>query len=183
MSSQARTQRVHRMQVDMSWRIIGSPGRSSPERSGRSRPSTAVGTTSYWTRYRSNSLRGLPLRAGYRSARSRRTPLRFSTAACDWVVTTMPSATLVAHAGISFAWPSTETRQMRQLPTIGRVGYQQRVGISMPAFRAASRIVWPSDALRERPSTLRLGMPDKYAAESEWQGCYRVVLLDLGVHR
>ena len=42
MSSQARTHRVHRMQVDMSWRIMGSPGRSSPERNGRSRSATAV---------------------------------------------------------------------------------------------------------------------------------------------
>jgi len=46
MSSHARTQRVQRMQVVMSWRIIGSPGRSSPERSARSRPVSGVGSTS-----------------------------------------------------------------------------------------------------------------------------------------
>ena len=64
----------------------------------------------------------------------------------------MPSATFVAHAGISLACPSTETRQMRQLPTIGSVGYQQSVGISMPDARAASRIVLPSSVLSLRPS-------------------------------
>ena len=62
------------------------------------------------------------------------------------------SADFVAHAGISLACPSPETRQMRQLPTIGSVGYQQSVGISMPDARAASRIVWPSSALSLRPS-------------------------------
>src|SRR2546430_3724102 len=59
--------------------------------------------------------------------RSRSTPLRLSTAAGDSVCTTIPSAPLVAQAGTSFACPSTETRQMRQLPTLGRLGYQQRV--------------------------------------------------------
>src|SRR2546427_13131513 len=53
----------------------------------------------------------------------------------------MPSATLVAHAGSSFAWPSTDTRQMRQLPTMGSLGYQHSVGMSIPAARGASRIV------------------------------------------
>src|SRR6266571_2316407 len=72
----------------------------------------------------------------------------------------MPSATLVAHAGSSLGWPSTDTRQMRQLPTIGRVGYQQSVGISMPAARAASRIVLPSSALSLRPSIVSVAMPE-----------------------
>ncbi len=72
------------------------------------------------------------------------TPRRFSTAAGLSVWTTMPSAAGVAQAGSSFPWPSTETRQMRQLPTVGSFGYQQRVGISTPCARAASRMVSPS---------------------------------------
>jgi len=87
-------------------------------------------------------------------------PLRFSTAAWDCVVTTIPSATLVAHAGMSFAWPSTETRQIRQLPTVESFGYQHKVGISMPAPRAASRMVCPSSALSVRPSIFSAGILD-----------------------
>src|SRR5207245_2177319 len=72
----------------------------------------------------------------------RSTPLRFSTAAWDSVWTTIPPATLVAQAGSSLACPSTDTRQIRQLPTIGSFGYQQSVAMSAtPPARAASRIV------------------------------------------
>src|SRR2546428_11441501 len=69
----------------------------------------------------------------------------------------MPSATLVAQAGISLPWPSTETRQMRQLPTIGSLGYQQRAGISIAAFRGASRMGCPSFAVNARPSIFTVG--------------------------
>ena len=44
----------------------------------------------------------------------------------------------------AFRCPSTETRQMRQLPTVGSFGYQQSVGTSTPCARAASRMVSPS---------------------------------------
>src|SRR5437899_4933875 len=70
----------------------------------------------------------------------------------------MLSAVFVAHAGMRLAWTSTETRQMRQLPTMGSLGYQQRVGISMPAVRAASRIVWSGVAVMDRPSIRSCGI-------------------------
>src|SRR5690348_7087797 len=70
----------------------------------------------------------------------------------------MPSAAAVAQAGRSFGWPVTETRQMRQLPTVGSFGYQQSVGTSIPAARAASRIVAPGSKGIARPFTLRVGI-------------------------
>ena len=74
----------------------------------------------------------------------------------------MPSATLVAQAGSSFAWPSTDTRQIRQLPTVGSLGYQHSVGMStMPAARAASRIVCSASAVTLRPLTVSVGMKRK----------------------
>ena len=70
----------------------------------------------------------------------------------------MPSATFVAHAGSNLGCPSTDTRQMRQLPTMGSLGYQHSVGISMPAARAASRIVASAFAVRVRPLMARVGI-------------------------
>ena len=93
MSSQARTQRVHRMQVVMSWRIIGSPGRSSPERSDRSRAPRRRGRDAVAHHVLARTrCAGRPARrraAGRRDsapAASASTPLRFSTAAWDSVV-------------------------------------------------------------------------------------------------
>src|SRR6266704_4115636 len=91
----------------------------------------------------------------------RNTPRRFSTAACDSVVTFMPSATLVAQAGSNLGCPSTETRQMRQLQTIGSLGYQQRVGLSIPTDRAASRRVASAPVVIARPSIVMVGMREK----------------------
>ena len=59
----------------------------------------------------------------------------------DSVVTTIPSAACVAQDATNFGFPSTDTRQIRQLPTTGSLGYQHSVGTSMSAARAASRIV------------------------------------------
>src|SRR5690348_13657651 len=87
-----------------------------------------------------------------------RTALLFSTAATDSVVTTMPSSAFAAQAGMSFGFPATETRQMRQFPTMGSLGYQQRVGTSTPVARAASRIVEPSGTDTCCPLIVSVGM-------------------------
>jgi len=47
---------------------------------------------------------------------------------------------------------------MRQLPTMGSLGYQHSVGMSMPAARAASRIVASAFAVRVRPLMARVGI-------------------------
>src|SRR5678816_559891 len=76
----------------------------------------------------------------------------------------MPSAALVAHEGTSLAWPSTATRQMRQFPTMGSLGYQQSVGMLRPALRAASRMVAPSLKATWRPLRVMVGMVDQASA-------------------
>jgi hypothetical protein len=70
----------------------------------------------------------------------------------------MPSAACVAHAATSLGFPSTDTRQIRQFPTFGSFGYQQRVGTSTFRERAASRIVAPSATDTATPSIVRFGM-------------------------
>ena len=47
---------------------------------------------------------------------------------------------------------------MRQLPTMESLGYQHSVGMSMPAARAASRIVASAVAVSVRPLMARLGI-------------------------
>src|SRR5512137_222446 len=64
----------------------------------------------------------------------------------------MPSCSRVAHAGTSFGVFWTPTRQRRQEPTTGSFGYQQSVGTSISAARAASRIVAPVSTVTVRPS-------------------------------
>src|SRR3569623_829423 len=86
------------------------------------------------------------------------TALRFSTAAWDSVVTFCPSAASVAHDATSLGVPSTDTRQMRQLPTMGSFGYQQSVGTARPIARVASRIVVPSGTVTSRPSIVSVGI-------------------------
>ncbi len=54
--------------------------------------------------------------------------------------------------------PATLTRQIRQLATLGSLGYQQRVGISTPAVRAASRIVAPGSKATGAPFKVKVGM-------------------------
>src|SRR3970282_481508 len=87
-----------------------------------------------------------------------------ATASAYSVVTRIPSVILVAQAGRSLAWPSTDTTQMRQFPAIGSLGYQHNVGISRPASRAALRIVEPSGGLTVRPLMVAEGIGWKLAS-------------------
>src|SRR5918993_792090 len=177
MSSQARTHRVQRMHVDMSCWMIGSPSRSSPDRRGS--PERRVVGTSYRRTSDSNSLRapcGGMSSAGYRSSNIESTPWRLLIAAFDSVCTRMPSEAAVAHEATSFDWPSTCTRQIRQLPTTGSFGYQHKVGTSIASARAASRMVDPSGTETVRPSMVSVGMmtgSSKRAVDDFWS-IYRV---------
>src|SRR5688572_16547820 len=105
-----------------------------------------------------------------------RTAWRFFTAACDSVVTTMPSSAIAAQAAVSFGAPATETRQIRQLPTIGSFGYQHSVGTSIPRARAASRIVAPAATVTERPLMVSVGIEDSRLEDS----CVRLRTADCG---
>ena len=67
---------------------------------------------------------------------------------------------------------------MRQFPTVGSWGSQHRVGIVIPAARAASRIVLPSATVTDRPSIVNVGMtvglwPETAAARNAVASCFR----------
>src|SRR5688572_14393912 len=70
----------------------------------------------------------------------------------------MPSAACAAQAATSFGFPSTDTRQIRQFPTVGSFGYQHSVGTSTLSERAASRMVAPSGAVTATPSIVSFGI-------------------------
>ncbi len=59
------------------------------------------------------------------------------------VVTTIPSAAGATHEGARFRRPSTLTTQRKHDPNGATPSAWQSVGIWIPSFRAASRIVAP----------------------------------------
>ena len=72
--------------------------------------------------------------------------------------TTMPSETVVLQAICSFGIFSISTRHMRQLPSMGRSGCQQKWGISIPSCDAAWMTVVPAATSISFPSILILGI-------------------------
>src|SRR5262245_39965051 len=74
------------------------------------------------------------------------------------VRTTMPSVTTVLHAICSLGAFSTSTRHMRQLPSTGRSGCQQKCGTSLPSCNAAWITVVPGATSISLPSIVHLGM-------------------------
>jgi hypothetical protein len=82
------------------------------------------------------------------------------SSAGECVSISMPSTSGVVQAATGLAAPFTSTRQSRQLP-IGRSRSSwQSVGTTMPAARAAARIVVPSPHSRDRPSIVTRGIGD-----------------------
>ena len=71
-------------------------------------------------------------------------------------LTSIPSATLVTQAGNNLLEPATSTRHRRHAPTSLKPSKRQRVGISIPASVAASKIVSFSSALRCFSSIVRV---------------------------
>ena len=74
------------------------------------------------------------------------TKRRVSRASLLSVSTTIPSKTGVVQAVCTPRARSTDTTHSRHAPTLLRSGWWQRVGMRMPASRAASRMVAPSGA-------------------------------------
>jgi len=74
----------------------------------------------------------------------------------DWVMTLMPSLTGVLQAVMVRSTPSTSTAQTRQAPVGDTFSSQQRVGIFMPSWLAASRMVVPAGTVTFLPSIVRL---------------------------
>ena len=74
------------------------------------------------------------------------------------VCTTMPSVTTVLQAIWSLGIFSISTRHMRQLPSTGRSGCQQKWGISIPIWSAAWMTVVPGATSISLPSMVHFGM-------------------------
>src|SRR5262245_265072 len=74
------------------------------------------------------------------------------------VRTTMQSVTWVLQAIWSLGAFSTSTRHMRQLPSTGRSGCQQKWGMWIPASRAAWITVVPAGTSISFPSITHLGI-------------------------
>ena len=60
-----------------------------------------------------------------------------ATGEVSWVLTTMPSVTVVVHDASGLGWPSTSTRHWRQAPTGSSSGWSQNRGTWMPISSAA----------------------------------------------
>src|SRR4029079_11619389 len=72
----------------------------------------------------------------------------------EFVETTIPAVTRVAHAGRGRGEPSTPTTHMRQPPYGSSLSSWQRVGMKTPWRAAAWTRSSPSGALASRPSSL-----------------------------
>ena len=74
------------------------------------------------------------------------------------VETFMPSATGIEQEATRFRAPSTSTMQTRQAPIACNPSTKQSVGIRMPTFLAAARIVVPSGTSTEILLIVRVGI-------------------------
>jgi hypothetical protein len=83
---------------------------------------------------------------------------RISVKRGDWVVTLIPSLTGVLHAVMVRSTPSTSTAQTRQAPVGDTFCNQQSVGILIPSWAAASRMVIPFGTVMFLPSIVKLTM-------------------------
>src|SRR4051812_6057211 len=120
--------------------------------SGRTKGASASSSSA-----RSRSSLGRPPGFGSRcSARSISVSVFRYCGTDEFVETTMPSATRVAHAGNGRGEPSTPTTHMRQPPYGSSLSSWQRVGMKTPWRAAAWTRSSPSGALARRPSSVKL---------------------------
>ena len=76
----------------------------------------------------------------------------FATGLLSWVLTTMPSVTVVVQAVSGLRWPSTSTMHCRQAPTGSSSGWSQKRGTWMPTSSAARMTSVPLGTLTSNPS-------------------------------
>src|SRR5262249_9423369 len=95
---------------------------------------------------------------GWLTSRNSRV-VRWAWTAFSLVVrTTMPSLTTVLQAICSFGIFSISTRHIRQLPSTGRSGCQQKWGMSIPTISPAWITVVPGGTSTTLPSIVHLGI-------------------------
>src|SRR5712692_6586272 len=92
--------------------------------------------------------------SGWLISRNSSTPLWYFPTWSVVVLMTMPSATYTAQAGCSFGIFSTSTRHIRQTATGAIFGCEQKIGMSIPIFLAASRISVPFGTVTDWPLML-----------------------------
>src|SRR3954464_9712015 len=158
MSSQARTQRSHRMHASWLTAITGfdmsiprppPSGRPSSRSIPYRRASTRSSLSAVVVSFGSSSVGGWSAISSCVSV-----PRRCSTSGVT-VFTSMPSSHGRTHAA-AYTRAPTSTTHMRQTPTGSYRSSWQRTGISMPMSFAACQIVVPSGTVTSRPSIVRL---------------------------
>src|SRR5829696_6005651 len=77
-----------------------------------------------------------------------------ATGEVSWVLTTMPSETVVVQEATGLGWPSTSTRHWRQAPTGSSSGWSQNRGTWMPISSAARMTRVPFGTCTSKPSTV-----------------------------
>src|SRR5262249_37360785 len=87
-------------------------------------------------------------------ARNSSTSLRLKRTRSESVLTDMPGSTLREQAGANVREPSNSTTHTRHTLTGVRLLRKHSVGVSMPSWRAASRMVGPSGTEISWPSIL-----------------------------
>src|SRR6266567_1351122 len=90
--------------------------------SGHSPPLSHMGQSSGWLISRNSSVPSCPARA---------------TSLVSWVLTTMPSVTVVVQAVSGLRWPTTSTRHWRQAPSGASSRWSQKRGTWIPICSAA----------------------------------------------
>src|SRR5262245_8036615 len=75
-----------------------------------------------------------------------------ATGELSWVLTTIPSVTVVVHDASGLRCPSTSTRHCRQAPTGSSSGWSQKRGISIPSSSAARITRVPFGTAMSTPS-------------------------------
>src|SRR5579871_443524 len=122
------------------------------------------GWASYFFKYAGNAG---AVETSTEEASNSSTSLRLTRTRSESVFIDMPSSTLREQAGTNVREPSNSTTHTRQTFTGVRLSRKQSVGVSMPALRAASRMVEPSGTETAPPSIL-IAMDRRGAAGGAW---------------
>ena len=86
-----------------------------------------------------------------------------ATGEVSWVLTTMPSVTVVVQDASGLGWPSTSTRHWRQAPTGSSSGWSQNLGTWMPISSAARITRVPLGTLISKPSMVRATRSSRFS--------------------
>src|SRR6266545_93363 len=118
-------------------RVSPGPWASVWSCSGHSPPLSHMGQSSGWLISRNSSVLSCPARATWE---------------VSWVLTTIPSVTVVVQAVSGLRWPSTSTRHCRQAPSGASRRWSQNRGTTIPICSAARMTRVPGATSSSLPS-------------------------------